>query len=750
MNKNKIMKIIFFGLEVVMAIIIPLIFSLSLYNEVYNKYFCEEKDLCYTIVIFLLGIYLTIKMKILETNNIKLKIRELIVFGLSVILNILFLLISFLNPLDDLKNCLILLNAAICFNFVVLLRNIFLVFKIYIGDIRSLSSKKNTIEESGDDWMGDSIKNNFNEYIRNYVENDITHSAIMLSAPWGTGKSYYIHNSLTPYLKQNCNIDVIVVSLYGINRIQDISKSIFFECKLKNKKDKKHKIFNCFKKPSFLAAKMLGKTVVKGIASNLNIPLDINENDLQKIYESINLQGKLIIFEDVERTNLDIIDLLGYINGLVDEDGIKVLLVSYDKELKQKCENDGKFDEYNRVKEKTISDTINYYCDYKESVTSIVDMYKDSKLSKIIDADTIDEIVDYVMNYSDIKCNNLRSFIYAYQKTNDIISKIDDVELDKSFCKNLFLGNVAFCLRKKNKDDLQWEEEYDDVSSQNLGTYRFPLYKFSYDYIMSQNINLDDVRKTNDEFVKYNEKVNKRASLDNDFNNIYNFLQSDEHSLMKSIKNINSSLKNKNIIPQVEYTKLANYLIAIKEVLSNIKVDKIVDSCKKLMLDDVTKNNQLVKNQILFHNGIQLETKKAIDEFNDFKKEMVSKTHNKQYDFTNYYSLEKLDEFVNYIYSIKDKLITNKAFAKLLEIDKLVCMIDKANSYQVERIRELFHTVYSFSNLNEFFKNDLENLNLLKEEVNKLIKESHYDKVKNKQLEYLISNLNGFIDSISK
>lgn len=42
-----------------------------------------------------------------------------------------------------------------------------------------------------------------NEFILHYIEKDKTQSAIMLSAPWGTGKSYYINNSLIPFLEQN-------------------------------------------------------------------------------------------------------------------------------------------------------------------------------------------------------------------------------------------------------------------------------------------------------------------------------------------------------------------------------------------------------------------------------------------------------------------------------------------------------------------------------------------------------------------
>jgi len=41
----------------------------------------------------------------------------------------------------------------------------------------------------------------FNAYILNYIKNDKTKSAVMLSGSWGTGKSYYIINSLIPFFE---------------------------------------------------------------------------------------------------------------------------------------------------------------------------------------------------------------------------------------------------------------------------------------------------------------------------------------------------------------------------------------------------------------------------------------------------------------------------------------------------------------------------------------------------------------------
>ena len=56
---------------------------------------------------------------------------------------------------------------------------------------------------------------------------------------------------------------------------------------------------------------------------------------MQKLYKSIDLSGKLIIIEDLERSGIDILEILGYVNNLVEQDGVKVLLVAKEDELIQ-------------------------------------------------------------------------------------------------------------------------------------------------------------------------------------------------------------------------------------------------------------------------------------------------------------------------------------------------------------------------------------------------------------------------------
>ena len=113
--------------------------------------------------------------------------------------------------------------------------------------------------------------NELNEYILNYYKNDKTHSAIMLTAPWGMGKSYYIKNNLIPSIDTNNERKCIVISLYGLKDTAEISKSIYFELRAK-------KLNNISEKAN--VGIILGKTVLNGIAGFFGIDLTKNGKDL--------------------------------------------------------------------------------------------------------------------------------------------------------------------------------------------------------------------------------------------------------------------------------------------------------------------------------------------------------------------------------------------------------------------------------------------------------------------------------------
>lgn len=240
----------------------------------------------------------------------------------------------------------------------------------------------------------------------------------MMTAPWGKGKSYFIQNELIPYVQKNDGYQCILISLYGVSDLAEISKSIFVQVATGR-----------FKSPDFTIysqKKSFGKAAVGTIFSGLTkyMGIDVSTKNLKKIYESIDLSNKLIILEDIERTSIDVIELLGYVNNLVEQDSVKVLLVANEDEIieyeivqEPEAENKKTLDkyieklpvepkrkyteqtlQYLRVKEKTISDTIHYYGDPLQSISQIISSFDHRILERFQRAQEIQDIYNIMCN----------------------------------------------------------------------------------------------------------------------------------------------------------------------------------------------------------------------------------------------------------------------------------------------------------------------------------------------------------------
>lgn len=579
-------------------------------------------------------------------------------------------------------------------------------------------------------------QNELNKYIKHYVTKDKTNRAIMLSAPWGTGKSYYIKNCLIPYLQTKNKIKCIVVSLYGLKDISEISKSIFLETKLKIKANSL----------GYNTGKVIAKTIAKGIASFFGIDLSMDEKALKNIYKSINLSNTLIILEDVERSTIDILEILGFVNSLVEQDGVKVLLVANENEIidtYNKNVKESNIAKYLRIKEKTIGDTISFYVDLDYSIGSIIKSFDIKYISENCNNELISEIRNIMIEN---KTYNLRSVIYACQKTIDMFEFINFDIIDTFFI-SVFLANIAFCLKKDSGMDIKWPKA--ENISNDLGTYDYPLHKFSYDYICYQTIDTDAIKKSYEYFIKRknNEIINNELKSNLDI--IYSYYICKESDVKNALNFVSNKLENTNDIPSDEYGKLANYLIAIKADIRDCS--DIVDKCKHTMLSKISEVPNEVEDEIINHSGFQLETSDAILELKTFESELykVIEQNNKN-KFIFSYSLNDFDNFCEWIKANKDSFIKKRCFATKIDNQKLALLIEQCSAYQIYKLRLSFHNIYySFSNIKDFFKDDRQSILDLAERLKQKVSNSQFDAIQKKQLNYFIGDLNNIADRLN-
>lgn len=601
--------------------------------------------------------------------------------------------------------------------------------------------------------------NEYNSYIKNYLENDKTQSAIMLTAPWGTGKSYYIRNDLSRFLEKN-KLSYAVVSAYGLSSIADINKELFLEIKFQKIK-RQYKWLATFGKTIATGAVVIGKTLLKNIA-HIDIDFDLSEPNYKKLYDLVNLKDKLIIFEDIERSSVDIIEFLGYVNSLVEQDGVKVLLVANEQEFLKTTDSDSQLSnqrdknkepsytprsiEYLRKKEKTISDTIIYETDKKEALKSIIKLFFADNLSETLI--TEENIVDIIDVMSVVKSDNLRAVMFACQKTSDII-KVFDGEFGHNFVRFLLCSIIAYSCRIKSGKSAKWKN--DEISPSELGTATFPLYRVCYDYINSQLLNSTKLAEAQESYSRQKKFESDKNEFNKYFVELKRFYDNTEANVSSAVSRIKELLSKNEGVEVSEYGMLANYLIAVRECITN---EPDVDDCKRLMLKNVQGigSNSNIEHDLMYHNGVELETADQRKELAEFKKELLEsiKSKKKEELFTMDNSDKKVENFIDYAYSHKDEIIGNGSFVREINIQNLVDFLKNCTAQEINGIRGVFLSIYASVNIGEFMSGDKENLELLKDELQKLKKNyTGFDKIQKKQIEWFIGNLEGIIQKLS-
>lgn len=429
-----------------------------------------------------------------------------------------------------------------------------------------------------------------NEYIKHYFEEDKTQRAIMLSAPWGSGKSYYIRHELVQYLKDNGGHSCVIVSLYGLKSLKELNKELYFESKAPVKQEKKKivKKLTAVSKPVLTGTIGVGKTILKALTS-IDLDFSLDNPNWEKLYESVDYSSKLIVFEDLERSGIDILEILGYVNKLVEIDGVKVLLVANEEELIQHKQNERKESpdenvnelleklnikgakeeyteksiQYLRTKEKTIGDTIYFSGNLKAAVTGILQVYNKTPLKTFATEQIADDIVKIMLQRN---CTNLRSIFFACQKTSDIFKKLPNLDgITIEFRKAVFYGIVNFTLRLRTGPRSEWVglEYY----SLELGSNIFPLFRFCYDYIMEQRFDDYSIPATIEAFNIFQLYDQKKAQFDPDVQFINGYYLHSERDVQKTVERIAHRLEDPGDLPFYNYGLIAAALITIKHNL---------------------------------------------------------------------------------------------------------------------------------------------------------------------------------------
>lgn len=166
-----------------------------------------------------------------------------------------------------------------------------------------------------------------------------TDHAVMIDAPWGAGKTHFIKSYLESRDATARKIDDLIgapflyASLYGVSTIDEIREQFFTQA---------------YPVLGSVPVKMIG-TALAGVVKKFTGA----EFNLDDANSKLPLDAKVLVFDDLERAAMPLVDALGLINTFVEHGDHKVIVIASQADVPEEQRA-----AYNRQREKVIGRTL--------------------------------------------------------------------------------------------------------------------------------------------------------------------------------------------------------------------------------------------------------------------------------------------------------------------------------------------------------------------------------------------------------
>jgi len=492
------------------------------------------------------------------------------------------------------------------------------------------------------------------EIILDYIEDDRKNQAILLNGEWGCGKTFFIKEKLILKIDVE-KYQIFQISLYGVSSIEKIQDMIYgkwIERAIGDRTEKLGPIGGVLTK----GIGIFGKGAVQFIESKIGTEGSASEAVKGILEQNIGKNKKpILIFDDIERCQIDIIELMGFLNNLSENNGYKLILVANEQEINRDEDdivrvlkygialnsrldinkfikkgsngtaNGGKQDEikinrdeledianyyfdrktmYERTREKLIGLTIPYSIPITESFEEIISKYIKTESIKELLKLNKEEVFDL---FEREEHRNLRTLIAACIAIEDIISSIDqeripEKEILKDELKTIVLYTVYSAMRRTGgKGEYNWAPDtrygYVNNSVMMIKPYRIYGYAFIDEYWKTQCIDAEvvytDIKTIIDEKVA----IKKRHKESEEhrllaLNRLMDwYLLPDDEEVKNLVQQMKDELSNKKYYPQ-EFKEIIFTLMRINNQNFGMNPDKVSESNDSIF--DSTESGQFV------------------------------------------------------------------------------------------------------------------------------------------------------------
>lgn len=645
--------------------------------------------------------------------------------------------------------------------------------------------------------------NAITDIILKYIDEEIYSYAIMIDGEWGCGKTYYIKECLIGAIEAHENQkilnnqeykarQVIYISLYGMKSIDEISKQVFIKSYLSKAEN----------------ATGLGKAGVKVVGTVLPTLFDVInskigtslsvDNVSDSIEKFLPARDKILIFDDLERCDCPINEILGYINSFVEQDGLKVILVANQKEIGRSTYQANqelkylvaahpgiKFDEnksgnkgqekylvsekqnddklvqvnlnavqarlnrlfgqntsYEQIKEKLVGQTIYYYPYLKRVFEKLI---KNSNINESLQellVDTVEFFQEYMTNEGH---PNLRTFQFYLSKIKDLYDVIIQLEGkgQRAFLSHIIRYCFKICVSyKSGAYEYDWtkNEEYGQKTISKVGIFRTDLnFRFVDDFVVDSKLDKDRAERM---LRVYEDMYYKKQTVESEHLQKlqYNWFICTDAEVEESIQAVLQALRQDKYNPTI-YSQIIGMLLILEDAgFSGQYLQKAIEYMKY--------NIQKLEYTIVVDSGYRIESDTGIGEKH---REIVSELQqemDRHHTETTASQIEKYisgedgwaSRLVDYLKSIQLEITNKTGFLSQINITKLSDKLIGSTARDIHFFRICINSIYKEGSIGIALSDEAP---LLDELYNK-IKESDIhllDKIQKLQIRYLLKNI---------
>ena len=456
--------------------------------------------------------------------------------------------------------------------------------------------------------------------IKEYLKDEFSKTAIMLNGEWGSGKTFFLNENIGDIVSKSYKDDqkrkMAYISLYGVKDFAEVSKMIIFQGLNRKGNGVKDKLLD-------VGSKLLSSTSISVSVAPIGIDVDLSK--LSAALFEIELNGWLICFDDFERSTLPIVEVLGYINSLVESGNCKVIILANENEI-------GKIRTENRIEEKYIAAIGSLGLEYNKKGKSeisnhdqlkeyVQEIFSDDALYRLIKEKTIGITVDLEPNLSSVYetmskryargeaeklfekqkeqilnsfeqwgCVNLRtleSVFHAVHKVYEMMNKhYGEISFFDSIMDDFVSHTTNFLIQHKRGKITHVEGDVSDwLKDKPMITFEF-IVKYCSSYYFDENLfqlTVANIRKEKEEFHN-NQKLRESAGAK--LEEEWWFMEDIEFE--KHISQFKEELAD-NIYPILQYPRLlARLLLLEKNGFEMGDIDEFVE----LMIQNVKNKSE--------------------------------------------------------------------------------------------------------------------------------------------------------------